>query len=194
MKVRVKNAPKSHWYAGMEGKEFEVIGKSDEHEAWLVEVPKYTGRFIYYVDCEPVVLFKIVLKKTKTPLDELYLTVGKEYDVVGISNGDNYVVLNDMGAEFFISMDMIDVTAGNKPLKVTIIDSHYDNSNGSLYKFAEDHGLNAYEFETIKRVVRSRKKGEFISDIEKTIRVLNLYLEEQKHKYEGQYEQLNDKL
>jgi hypothetical protein len=110
----------------MEGKEFEVIGKSDEHEAYLVEVPKYTGRYIYYVDCDEVTT-----------------------------------------------------------------DSHYDNTNGSLYKFAEDHGLNAYEFETIKRVVRSRKKGEFISDIEKTIRVLNLYLEEQKEKYEGQYEKLN---
>ncbi len=180
MKVRVKNAPKSYWYSGMEGKVFEVIGKSDEYEAYLVEVPKYTGRYIYYVDCEPVVLFKILLKKTKTPLDELCLTVGKEYDVVGISNGNNYIVLNDMGSEHLISMDMIDVTAGDKPLKVTIIDSHYDNSNGSLYKFAEDHGLNAYEFDCIKRIVRCRKKGQFKSDIEKTVRVLNLYLEEQK--------------
>jgi hypothetical protein len=191
MKVRVKNAPKSHWYAGMEGKEFEVIGKSDEHEAYLVEVPKYTGRYIYYVDCEPVVLFKIVLKKVKTSLDKLYLTIGKEYNVVGISNGDNYIVLNDVGNEFFISMDMIDVTAGNKPIKITTIDKHYDNSNGSLYKFAEDHGLNAYEFDCIKRIVRCRKKGQFTSDIEKTIRVLNLYLEEQGDKYKGQYEQLN---
>ena len=113
MKVRVKNAPKSHWYSGMEGKEFEVIGKSDEHEAWLVDVPKYTGRYIYYVDCDEV-----------------------------------------------------------------NTDSHYDNSNGSLYKFAEDHGLNAYEFDCIKRIVRCRKKGHFREDLEKTVRVINLYLKE----------------
>lgn len=69
--------------------------------------------------------------------------------------------------------------------------AHYDNTNGSLYLFAEQHGLNAWEFEIIKRIVRCRKKGEFISDIEKTIEVLNLYLKEQGHKYEGQIEKLN---
>ncbi len=73
------------------------------------------------------------------------------------------------------------------------VDSHYNNSNGSLYKFAEDHGLNAYEFEVIKRIVRCRKKGEFISDIEKTKRVLDIYLKEQGEKYEGQLELLNNK-
>lgn len=70
-------------------------------------------------------------------------------------------------------------------------DAHYDNTHGSLYKFAEDHGLNAYEFEVIKRVVRCRKKGEFISDIEKTIRVLSIYLDEQGENYVGQVEKLN---
>jgi hypothetical protein len=70
-------------------------------------------------------------------------------------------------------------------------DAHYDNTHGSLYKFAEEHGLNAYEFEIIKRTVRCRKKGEFISDIEKTIRVLNIYLDEQRENYVGQVEKLN---
>lgn len=71
------------------------------------------------------------------------------------------------------------------------VDSHYNNSNGSLYKFAEEQGLNAYEFEVIKRIVRCRKKGEFISDIEKTKRVLDIYLKEQGKKYEGQIEITN---
>lgn len=71
------------------------------------------------------------------------------------------------------------------------VDSHYNNSNGSLYKFAEEQGLNAYEFEVIKRIVRCRKKGEFISDIEKTKRVLDIYLKEQGEKYEGQLEITN---
>ena len=68
---------------------------------------------------------------------------------------------------------------------------HYDNSKGSLYQFCENQQLNSYEFEIIKRVVRCRKKGEFISDIEKTIKVLQIYLQEQGEKYSGQIEKLN---
>ena len=57
-------------------------------------------------------------------------------------------------------------------------DAHYDNKNGSLYKFSEDHGLNAYEFDIIKRITRCRKKGQFREDLEKTKRVIDLYLKE----------------
>jgi hypothetical protein len=57
-------------------------------------------------------------------------------------------------------------------------DQHYDNTNGSIYKFAHDHGLNAYEFDCIKRIVRCRKKGQFKEDLEKTKRVIDLYLKE----------------
>lgn len=53
--------------------------------------------------------------------------------------------------------------------------SHYDNSNGSLYLFAEQHNLNAWEFDIIKRIVRCRKKGNFIEDLHKTIEVIKLY-------------------
>jgi hypothetical protein len=62
--------------------------------------------------------------------------------------------------------------------KVVEEDAHYDNSNGSLYKFAADHDLNAYEFDIIKRIVRCRKKGRFEEDLEKTVRVINLYYKE----------------
>lgn len=55
---------------------------------------------------------------------------------------------------------------------------HYNNDKGSLYKFAEERDLNSWEFDCIKRIVRSRKKGEFESDIKKTIVVLELYLKE----------------
>jgi hypothetical protein len=57
-------------------------------------------------------------------------------------------------------------------------DAHYDNSNGSLYLFAEQHKLNAYEFDIIKRIVRCRKKGYFHEDLAKSIRVIELYLKE----------------
>lgn len=68
---------------------------------------------------------------------------------------------------------------------------HYDNSKGSLYKFAEDQGLNTYEFEVIKRIVRCRKKGEWRSDIDKTIHVLELYKKEQSEFYKKQTEPIN---
>lgn len=71
------------------------------------------------------------------------------------------------------------------------IPSHYDNSNGSLYKVANERGWNPYVTEVVKRIERAEKKGEFISDIEKTIVVLQLYLEEQGHRFPGQYEKLN---
>lgn len=55
---------------------------------------------------------------------------------------------------------------------------YYDNTNGSLYKFAQDNKLNAWEFDVIKRIVRCRKKGQWLSDIDKTIKVLELYKQE----------------
>ena len=54
--------------------------------------------------------------------------------------------------------------------------AYYDNSKGSIYKFAENHGLNSYEFDIVKRIVRSRKKGNFKEDLEKTKNLIDLYL------------------
>ena len=48
-----------------------------------------------------------------------------------------------------------------------------------------------YEFDLIKRVVRCRKKGEFLSDLEKVKTAIDLYLKEQGHLYQGQVEKLN---
>lgn len=59
-----------------------------------------------------------------------------------------------------------------------VLDRHYDNTNGSLYKFAEEQGLNAWEFDILKRIVRCRKKGQFLEDLEKTKRVIDLYIKE----------------
>ena len=57
---------------------------------------------------------------------------------------------------------------------------HYDNTNGSLYEFAELQGLNSYEFDVIKRIIRCRKKGNFKEDLEKTKFLIDLYLKEHK--------------
>lgn len=71
--------------------------------------------------------------------------------------------------------------------------NYYNNDKGSLYLFAEQHNLNAWEFEIIKRVVRCRKKGEWLSDLEKTKVVIDLYIKEQGYLYEGEVEILNKK-
>lgn len=63
---------------------------------------------------------------------------------------------------------------GDEPQK----DEHYNNENGSLYLFAQQHNLNAWEFDILKRIVRCRKKGQFKEDLEKTKRVIDLYLKE----------------
>ena len=59
---------------------------------------------------------------------------------------------------------------------------HYDNSKGSLYKFCDEHELNSYEFDIIKRVMRCRKKGLFLEDLEKTKFAIDLYIKEQLEK------------
>lgn len=56
--------------------------------------------------------------------------------------------------------------------------TYYDNSNGSLYQFAHQKELNTYEFDIIKRVMRCRKKGQFIEDLQKTKNLIDLYIKE----------------
>ena len=60
---------------------------------------------------------------------------------------------------------------------------HYDNSKGSLYKFCDEHELNSYEFDIIKRVMRCRKKGLFLEDLEKTKFLIDLYIKEEIEKH-----------
>ena len=60
--------------------------------------------------------------------------------------------------------------------------SHYRGKD-SLYKFAEEWALNAYEFDIIKRVVRCRHKGTFTADLTKTQDLIDIYLLEQSHKF-----------
>jgi hypothetical protein len=56
---------------------------------------------------------------------------------------------------------------------------YYDNSKGSLYQFCEQQVINSYEFDIIKRVMRCRKKGNFLEDLEKTKFLIDLYIKEQ---------------
>ena len=60
--------------------------------------------------------------------------------------------------------------------------SHYRGKD-SLYKFAEEWALNAYEFDIIKRVVRCRHIGTFTEDLTKTQDLIDIYLLEQSYKF-----------
>ena len=96
------------------------------------------------------------------------ITEGKEYEVIKESE-DFYTIIDDEYDENIFY---------KRIFKVVETPEHYDNTNGSLYKFAQDHNLNAWEFDAIKRIVRCRKKGQWLSDIDKTIKVLELYKQE----------------
>jgi len=98
------------------------------------------------------------------------LTIGKIYNVIKVDIDNDYEVLDDIGQRSYLFKSEVEL------IKET--DQHYVNTNGSLYKFAQDHELNAYEFDCIKRIVRCRKKGQFKEDLEKTKRVIDLYLKE----------------
>jgi len=62
--------------------------------------------------------------------------------------------------------------------------SHYQGKE-SLYKFAEDWGLNSYEFDIIKRIVRCRHKGSFTEDLKKSKDLIDIYISEQQEAYES---------
>jgi hypothetical protein len=55
---------------------------------------------------------------------------------------------------------------------------HYDNSKGTLYKVATERNWNPYLFDIVKRLERAEKKGEFKTDLEKSINVIKLWLQE----------------
>ena len=61
--------------------------------------------------------------------------------------------------------------------------AHYNNDNGSLYKVAKERGWNAYLFDIVKRLERSEKKGEFVTDLEKSKLVIDLWLKESEKKF-----------
>jgi hypothetical protein len=125
-------------------------------------------------------------------IDHVNVKLNSIYEVTEHQDGYHYYIIDDSGNVIKLARNRfedpgLEFTTGPGVKK----DNHYDNSNGSLYLFAEQHQLNAWEFEIIKRIVRCRKKGEFISDIEKTKRVLDIYLKEQGHLFENQIEKLN---
>jgi hypothetical protein len=103
-----------------------------------------------------------------------FIDFNTEYEITKIDGDIIELKINEcLKKEFFYSEIINMFTLCNESK-----DIHYNNENGSLYLFANQHELNAYEFDVIKRIVRCRKKGQFRDDLEKTIRVIELYLKE----------------
>lgn len=71
-----------------------------------------------------------------------------------------------------------------KESETTNVKPYYKGRN-SLYQFAEEHELNSYEFDIIKRVARCRYKGNWLEDLEKTKGVIDIYIKECKEGYNG---------
>jgi hypothetical protein len=104
--------------------------------------------------------------------DNKDFTIGEIYEVdIVDSSGDYWVKLKDGIRKCLFKREV-------ELIEEQPTDQHYNNTNGSLYKFAQDHELNAWEFDIIKRITRCRKKGQFKEDLEKTKRVIDLYLKE----------------
>lgn len=100
--------------------------------------------------------------------------VGDIVEAIEYNSGYICTVKCDYGLDkLWLSPNEVEVIE-DEPQK----DEHYNNENGSLYLFAQHHNLNAWEFDILKRVVRCRKKGQFKEDLEKTKRVIDLYLKE----------------
>jgi hypothetical protein len=107
-----------------------------------------------------------------------HLTFGKSYKVIH-TDSIYFGIVNNNGkmsghehAEFDMYFEFPKSESTDEAPK------HYDNSNGSLYMFADKQGLNTWEFDIVKRIVRCRKKGNFKEDLEKTKFLIDLYLKE----------------
>ena len=116
---------------------------------------------------------KVKYVKKDEHCENKYFTIGNEYEVLKIDGDGDYKLLNDIGDSDWLYSHEVEVIE-DEPQK----DEHYNNDKGSLYLFAQHHDLNAWEFDILKRVVRCRKKGQFKEDLEKTKRVIDLYLKE----------------
>lgn len=107
-----------------------------------------------------------------------HFTFGKAYRV-NHTDSRYFTLTNNNGTEVVYEFKEFDMYFEFPKLEsVDEVPKHYDNSNGSLYLFADKQGLNTWEFDIVKRIVRCRKKGNFKEDLEKTKFLIDLYLKE----------------
>lgn len=101
-----------------------------------------------------------------------FLGDGRDSDMEEYYKGNGFTYLSEQA--FIEFMGLTDTTDTKAP------QPHYDNSNGSLFSLAEQLGLNHWEFDILKRLVRCRKKGQFKEDLQKIKDTCDIYLREYK--------------
>jgi hypothetical protein len=112
-------------------------------------------------------------------INDVHITKGKEYTIEA-SDKSLYRLRNDVGlVVFFEQRNFIDIFKFSESNIKINTPSHYDNSKGTLYKVAQERGWNPYLFDIVKRLERAEKKGEFESDLDKSIAVIQLWKNEQ---------------
>ena len=84
---------------------------------------------------------------------------------------DNKTVSNEFHELEYVAPPDLNPTEGSLP-------SYYDNTNGSLYKIAEQRGWGVRLFDLVKRLERNGKKDPLEQEIRKSIGVLELWLKE----------------
>ena len=89
-------------------------------------------------------------------------------------------------------LDPNDLQVKNTDLQVKNTPSYYDNTHGTIYKVGGQRKWNHYLFDVVKRLERAEKKGEFMSDLDKAIKAIELYRSEAEEHFKTQYEKPND--
>ncbi len=100
-------------------------------------------------------------------------SIGCKYKVVDIDSFKPVIVGNDGEKYLLLPKEYVVIEPIMEPIGTP---EHYDNTNGSLYKIAQERNWNAYQFDIIKRIDRCEKKGEFKKDLEKTKFLIDLYI------------------
>jgi len=105
------------------------------------------------------------------------------------SNEDGGIMINDtLGVRYplcFVNHfferyagQTVSVHAESNDEPLITLPDYYNNSNGSLYKIADQRGWSPYVFDVVKRLDRGGKKDPLRQEIEKSIGVLQLWLKE----------------
>ena len=198
----------NNWCIKLDDENRDVVIKylNEKFRIELCDIELCGDRIYYGVYCNNIYCDDVVLETEINIKQFIEMIKDEGYKVMynPIMNKFEYVCKPAYSAiKFNNSTNILSTSKNNPPINKFLSEldkdtkevpgtpSYYDNSKGTIYKIAQDRNWNAYVFEAVKRLDRAEKKGEFISDIDKTIKVLELYKLEQGHKFQNQIEQLN---
>lgn len=185
----------NNWCIKLDDENRDVVIKylNEKFRIELCDIELCGDRIYYGVYCNNIYCNDVVLETEINIKQFIEMIKDEGYKVMynPIMNKFEYVCKPAYsGIKFNNSTNILSTSTNNPPINKFLSEldkdtkevqgtpNYYDNSKGSLYQFAEHHKLNAWEFDIIKRVVRCREKGNFTEDLEKTKKVIDLYLKE----------------